>query len=210
MLTNEFYRELAVLLTSQAQSARPYFIAVGEGDPAWDRSLPSFSRATTQLVGELARKAVDPDDVVYLNDQGQVSVAPTLSLRLAATFEPGEGTGRLREVGLFGGVASAAANSGTLMSYIIHPRLGKTAQMALSRAFRLDLTPRASGPGQIETRYLGNANSQEFHDLDNLTRSCQVDEIRFDRRLYFADPDQAVAVGYDFCAHCFPAGLSQR
>ena len=209
MLTDGFYRGLASLLLERARSGEQNFIAIGEGDPAWDLSLPAFRRATTQLVGELARKAVEPDDVVYLDERGQASVAPTSSLRLAAIFEPGEGTGRLREVGLFGGAASAAANSGTLMSYIIHRRLEKTAQMALSRAFRLDLTPRASGPGQIETRYLGNANSQEFHDLDNLTPSCQVDEIRFDRRLYFADPEQAVALGYDFCAYCFP-GQSRR
>lgn len=82
--------------------------------------------------------------------------------------------------------------------------------MTLERSFRLDLTPKSTGPGQVVTCYLGNSNSQEFHDLGNLTAACQVDEIRFDRRIYFASPEQATALGYEFCAFCFGRELLHR
>lgn len=59
-------------------------------------------------------------------------------------------------------------------------------------------------------RYLGNTRSREIHDLENLQPTCQVAEIRVDRRYYFARTDDALAMGYDFCAYCFGAGASQR
>lgn len=59
-------------------------------------------------------------------------------------------------------------------------------------------------------RYLGNRMSREIHDLANLKRQCQTEEIAEDRRIYFNKITQATAKGYDFCAYCFSRGLSKR
>jgi hypothetical protein len=59
-------------------------------------------------------------------------------------------------------------------------------------------------------RYLGNVRSRELHDLLNLHERCLIHLIAEDRRYYFRGISQALAMGYDYCAHCFPEGLSQR
>lgn len=58
-------------------------------------------------------------------------------------------------------------------------------------------------------RYLGNTNSREIHDVTNLQPDCQEPEIRPDHRYYFSRVADALAMGYDCCAYCFP-GLSRR
>jgi hypothetical protein len=62
-------------------------------------------------------------------------------------------------------------------------------------------------PGTL--RYLGNVVHRELHDLLNITRMCQIDEIAIDRRFPFRRIEDAQALGYDFCAFCFP-GRSRR
>jgi hypothetical protein len=59
-------------------------------------------------------------------------------------------------------------------------------------------------------RYLGNVRSRELHDLLNLHERCLIHLIAEDRRYYFKGISQALAMGYDYCAFCFPDGLSQR
>ncbi len=209
MLTNGFYVELASFVAGTASPAGNLFIAVGAGDPAWDSALPTFNRNTTALEQEIARRAVAPDEIDFLDRDGQVSTRSTSWLRARTTFGRGEGTGTLREVGLYAGDASTVPNSGTLLCHIVHPRLEKTPTMALTRSLQVDLTPRASGPGQVATQFLGNSHTREFHDMENLSGACQIDEIRTDRRIFFAHREQAAGVGYDPCAFCMP-GESQR
>lgn len=210
MLTEQFYIHLASALKNEPQGVgETLFIAIGGGEQGWDLTPPPLQRNTSQLVNEIARKSLAGADIRYLTVEGQVTESLTPRLRISATFSAGEGVGTLRECGLFGG-ATAEAGSGTLLTYYIHPRIEKTAENVLERRIELDLTPTASGPGQIVTRYLGNSSSEEFHDLENLKPQCQVDEIRIDRRVYFANSEQALELGYDYCAFCFGRELSQR
>ena len=65
-------------------------------------------------------------------------------------------------------------------------------------------------PTQPKTRYLGNSNSRELHDLNNQKPACQIDEIRVDHRINFKTQKEAVAMGYDFCAYCFGKEKSKR
>ena len=57
-------------------------------------------------------------------------------------------------------------------------------------------------------QYLGNANSNEVHDLDNedtAQNGCQIDEIidaGHDRQ--FDSLSAAHAIGYKNCARCLP------
>ncbi|MBI3047180.1 MAG: hypothetical protein HYY76_02610 [Acidobacteria bacterium] len=59
-------------------------------------------------------------------------------------------------------------------------------------------------------RYLGNSHTRELHDLLNITRYCQIDEIAIDRKYPIRSVDEARALGYDFCAYCFGPEFSQR
>lgn len=65
-------------------------------------------------------------------------------------------------------------------------------------------------PPQPKTRYLGNSNSKELHDLKNQKAACQIDEIRPDHRYNFKTQKEALAMGYDFCAYCFGKDKSKR
>ncbi len=206
MLTTLFYTAATSWLAGEAAPARGFAIAVGEGAAAWDAAEPARDRGTTGLTSETARLAVPPEAVVFLDASGRPSRRPTPRVRFTVTFPPGEGTGTLRECGLF----ARRADRDALLSYHVHPRIEKEAGASLQRTIHIDLTPRAVAPGSHVTRFLGNTYSTELHDLDRETPNCQIAEIRFDRRFYFAGVEQARAAGYDPCAYCFGRDLSER
>lgn len=207
MLTDAFYAVLAARL-HPGGDAPALYLAIGAGDPAWDHNPPLLTRDATRLANELARKPLASENFRFLDAGGAETDTPSTRVRLHVSFAAGEGNGTLRELGLFAG-ASAAADSGTLLSYLVHPPVEKTPDMNVDRALRLDLTPRRSG-GVEPTRFLGNSNSREVHDLNNRSADCQVDEILFDRRIFFASAEQAGKLGYDYCAFCFGRERSKR
>jgi hypothetical protein len=159
-------------------------------------------------VNEVARKTVADQDIRFVDESGADTETPSARVRFSVRLDPAKAVGTLRELGLFAG-AGVEMNSGTLLSYIVHPPIEKTAEMGLERTIRLDLRPRRTG-GVEPTRFLGNSHSREVHDLENLKTACQVGEIRFDRRIFFASVEQAVELGYDRCAFCFGRARSER
>ena len=209
MLTTRFYNWLTALAMTNTAGAESVFLAVGGGDSAWDAQVPEYDPTTSTLVAETARLPLSAGNVTYLEQDGSPSEAPSRQRRLSVVLGPGLGTGTLREAGLFVD-ADVAADSGDLVSYFIHPRFDKSADMRLERAFTLNLQPVTFAAGLVQTRYLGNAKTTEFHDLDNLTDNCQVEKIRWDRRVFFASPEHATGLAYDHCAYCFPCHLSRR
>jgi hypothetical protein len=60
------------------------------------------------------------------------------------------------------------------------------------------------------SKYLGNKNTIEVHDLFKNSVNCQTNEIKYDpRKSFFPDTlDQAHRKGYDNCAYCI--GSSKR
>jgi hypothetical protein len=206
MLTDVFYQRLAGMLKGGPQSWGPLSIAVGQGQVNWDRTPPLLQRSRTALTAELGRKAVNPGNVQFVNAAGDVSAAPTARLRVQTTFAAGEGSGTLRECGLWMGEGDGAA----LLAYFIHPRVEKAASATLLRSMLLDLTPGRPFAQEIQTRYLGNSQTEEFHDVENKKKSCQLEEIRIDRRHYFNSIDEALNLGYDRCAFCFGRAQSTR
>lgn len=206
MLTNHFYTTLATLIQGGPLQWGPLSIAIGQGLASWDRTPPLLSRDRTTLTSETARRAIRPEEIEYLTNSDEVSVQPTPRLRVQTTFPAGEGSGTLRECGLFMGEDHGAA----LLVYFIHPRLEKGPEAELTRSMQLDLTPGRAAAVEIPTRYLGNAYSEEIHDLDNQTDGCQINEIRIDRRHFFNTVEEALNLGYDYCAYCFGRDLSER
>jgi len=58
------------------------------------------------------------------------------------------------------------------------------------------------------SRYLGNNNTMEIHDLDKQTKNCQIDEILEEHKVWFNTFDDVKAdirhEGYNGCAWCMP------
>ncbi len=206
MLTDAFYQRLATLMKGGPQAWGPLGIAVGQGAAHWDRTPPLLQRDRTALTAELGRKAVNPNDVQFLNAAGGVSATPTVRLRVQTTFAAGEGSGTLRECGLLMGTGASAV----LLAYFIHSRVEKQAGTTLLRSMLLDMTPGRPSAQEIQTRYLGNSKTEELHDVVNAKPACQLDEIRIDRRHYFNSIDEALGLKYDYCAFCFGKDLSDR
>lgn len=146
MLTDSFYREIAVAL--RARSA--FEIAVGSGEAAWDDRVPRPSRPVEALTSETARKPVDVDGMKFLDRAGQGVGDASSRLEFSVVFDASEATGTLRECGLFLGGGPEGEGGGTLLSYFRHPRVDKTEGMVLSRAIRIDLTPAIMAPSTRE------------------------------------------------------------
>jgi hypothetical protein len=67
------------------------------------------------------------------------------------------------------------------------------------------------GPaGNSATRFLGNSNSREVHDMQNIKKNCRIDQIAADYRVFFATEQEAVKARYDYCAYCFGKAKSKR
>jgi hypothetical protein len=60
------------------------------------------------------------------------------------------------------------------------------------------------------TRFLGNSQNREVHDLQNTKRNCHIDRISPDHRVNFESEEAAVSAGYDRCAYCFGKAKSRR
>jgi hypothetical protein len=67
-----------------------------------------------------------------------------------------------------------------------------------------------TAPGTTPTQFLGNSRDREVHDLKNAKKTCQIDKIAADRRVYFKTAADAVKAGYDYCAYCFGKAKSKR
>lgn len=205
MLTQNMY----ALFLKALKDQQSLFVAVGAGLPAWDQAPPAADTEVAQLVSEIGWKAALPEAVVYLDADDNVVQTPTPRLQVTVTFDKDEAVGTLRECGLFGGDATDAPKSGTLLAYYVHAKVEKTSGTSLLRWMVIDLTPTDATPGRYQTHYLGNACERELHDLDNEKTQCQIDEIALDRCFYFVTVEQAKAMDYDLCGHCFRGGYKR-
>jgi hypothetical protein len=103
------------------------YMALGTGQASWDTSgPPAPTTSQTQLVNEPAtgnfRKPVQAQMV---DASGNVTTTPTNRVLVSAVFNVGEANGQLRELGLFGGNATLAPNSGLLIDYETFPVVNK-------------------------------------------------------------------------------------
>lgn len=60
------------------------------------------------------------------------------------------------------------------------------------------------------TRLLGNSATRELHTLENEKKGCHLAAIRPDHRVYFLSEEQALKLGYDYCAYCYGKERSRR
>jgi len=132
---------LASLMKRQTGMQGILYLAIGQGDPQWDDQSPVALLTTSQLNTEVARQAITEDQIVFLDDEDQLTDEPTSRLQITVEFRGEElvpnGSLSLREFGLYGGDATGELNSGVIIDYVIHPRIELTPEMTLSRTLRL-------------------------------------------------------------------------
>lgn len=111
--------------------------ALGTGDPSWDPFNPPNSLDTqTDLRAEVGRVGVT--SASFIDPQtGLATITPTNIVDFDFDFLETDAVGYLTEAGLYGGDATSAANSGTLITYKTFPVISKTATMTISFVYRL-------------------------------------------------------------------------
>ena len=113
----------------------PYDPITNPVSSAWNLQNPTEEKITdTALVGELFRKEFTSWS--FLDNDLPVS-NPTNVLRLVTTFDVNEATGPLTEMGLFGGDATEAANSGIMFNYKTFAVWNKPADSQLTITWKL-------------------------------------------------------------------------
>ncbi len=150
-------RLIAALMKDPSTLGGIRYLAVGEGEREWDFGDRTPVADTQTLCHEVARPEVKPENIVYLDEQCdtevvecQVSDQPTAHLEISVVLRGADlalgidEAQPLREFGLFGGDATAAAGSGYLIDYVVHPRIDLTPQMTLTRQIRLRFWPPAA------------------------------------------------------------------
>ena len=113
------------------------YFAVGTGALSWDLQNPP-APSVTQLVleSELARKTLSAG-TTFIDAQGHATLVATNIVDFTANFGESEAVGPIVEMALFGGDATAALNSGTMLNYRTFPVLNKTAAMTFTVIFRI-------------------------------------------------------------------------
>jgi hypothetical protein len=150
-ITHTAWVLLAALVGNHPSMQGALFCAVGAGESDWDQTLPLPDPAATRLRAERERHALTTEDFSYLDIRGSAAQVPTNRLEIRAQFPASDVRRVLREFGLVGGNATAAADSGYLINYVVHPRLDLRAGVTLTRRVRLTLRPGSGrsrdGPG---------------------------------------------------------------
>ncbi|MBU0966263.1 MAG: hypothetical protein KKA54_07775 [Proteobacteria bacterium] len=140
-------RLLAALMKGPPGLGGILYLAVGEGLKEWDATLPLPQPATTRLSTEILRRPIAAEDIIFLDSAGQSSTTPTgrlqISIELTRADFPANGFQPVREFGLFGGNATAAADSGFMINHVIHPRIDIAPGLTLCRTLRLDFAHHA-------------------------------------------------------------------
>ena len=137
------------LLGNRPGAAGVRAAAFGSGDPSWDQTPPAADPQRTALQQELLRKPVDPvQDIEVVSYQQALVVHAALEYREAATT--------VREVGLFGGNASAPV----LLEHLAFPAMDHSVARRLRFDVRLGIgvDPSIAVP-DVTTRSLADATT---------------------------------------------------
>lgn len=115
------------------------YLAVGTGSPSWSlQDPPAPTTSATTLTGELERNAIGVNDTNFIDpNTGDPVQTATNIVDYSVTFSESEAVGALVEMGLFGGDATAALNSGTMVNWRTFPVINKTNSMTLTIIFRI-------------------------------------------------------------------------
>jgi len=163
---------LAALMKRHPDTQGILYWAVGEGEKDWDALCPSPRLGDSRLTTEIARQALTPDQIVYLDNGGEPTEPPSTPsdcLEVRAEFRGEDlvsnGFQSLREFGLFGGDATEAPDSGFMIDYVIHPRIDLSPGDTLNRKLRLTF---ATGAVPLEVELAGFGATLPVSSIDGV------------------------------------------
>jgi len=120
-----------------------WVLAVGTGEPGWDKLNPPPATATqTQLASELTRKRFANVNFVKTDGSGLPASTITNIIDFQTVFSESEAVGPIMELGMFGGGTGSedielTPNSGTLINYRTIAVITKPNTATLSIIFRI-------------------------------------------------------------------------
>ena len=113
------------------------YFALGTGNPGWDKFNPPVP-VDTQTTLEAEVERVSPSASNFIDPStGLPSLVPTNIIDFDFDFSESQAVGFLCEAGLFGGDATSAVNSGTMITFKTFPVISKTSTMTISFTYRL-------------------------------------------------------------------------
>ena len=140
LVINSFLNLVMCLLKHQNGYSGIQYWAVGTGAEAWDTTMPSPSIDATRLTSELGRVAILPSEITFLDGAYNEVSTPTNIIQIKHTFGVNDCNGVWREFGIFGGNATADANSGIMINKRHHAVITKTEEMTIERTMRFTLS----------------------------------------------------------------------
>jgi len=140
LVVNSFLNLVMCLLKQQSGYAGIQYWAVGSGAEAWDNTMPTPDITATRLTAELGRVPISASELSFLNANYEVVSTPTNILQIKHTFGASDCNGVWREFGIFGGNATAVANSGIMINKRHHAVITKTEEMVIERTMRFTLS----------------------------------------------------------------------
>lgn len=140
LVVNSVLKLIMCLLKNQSGYSGIQYWAVGSGASSWDSSMPSPDVNATRLTTEIGRVAIPSSEIVFLDSNNNVSSTPTNIIQITHTFGTADCNGVWREFGIFGGNATATANSGLMINKRHHAIITKTSEMTVERIMRFTLS----------------------------------------------------------------------
>lgn len=140
-IQNPFATLLAAFCRDEPGYGRISYLGLGTGLVGWDTTPPAqpFSQAT--LTTEAFRKAIPQPDIIFIDPNTNLSTGgvPSSKLEILVNIGAGEANGlSLREFGMFGGLATIAFDSGSMVNWIVHSRIDKDGSFEIDRTIRLE------------------------------------------------------------------------
>lgn len=139
LIVNSFLKLVMCLIKRQSGYSGIQYWAVGSGDASWDSSIPTPDENATRLTKELGRVTIQPSEISFLDTSYNVVSTPTNIIQIKHTFGVNDCNGVWREFGIFGGNATASANSGIMINKRHHAVLTKTEEMVVERTMRFTI-----------------------------------------------------------------------
>jgi hypothetical protein len=113
------------------------YLAVGSGNSSWDMfDPPAPTTSQILLENEYYRKQIDMSTFVH-PETGEPTTTNTNIVDYVVTFGEAEAVGPMVELSLFGGDATVASNTGTMINWRTIPVINKTSTMTLTIIFRI-------------------------------------------------------------------------
>lgn len=140
LVVNSFLNLIMYLLKQHSGYSGIQYWAVGSGAVTWDSTMPEPTLTEAKLTNEIGRVPISASDIEFLDTNFNVVGTPTNMIQISKIFGANDCNGVWREFAIFGGNATATANSGLMINKRHHAVLTKTSDMTVERVMRFTLS----------------------------------------------------------------------